>query len=40
MENAMEDLIWDILERLAVRAIYDAIVAIVKFVRERLPRRK
>jgi len=36
----MEDLIWDILTRLAVRAIYDAIKAIVKIIRERRKRQK
>ena len=36
----MEDLIRDILVPLVVRAIYDAIVAIVKFVRRRMKRQK
>jgi hypothetical protein len=36
----MEGLIWDILVPLAVRAIYDAVMAIVKVVRRRMKRRK
>jgi hypothetical protein len=36
----MEGLIWDILVPLVVRAIYDAIRALVKIVRRRMKRRK